>query len=262
MNELFDKNKFDSKRKRKIVTEISDEFNRSRELIKEATSHKKTDIYKAIELIKESILLIDEVVLSDYFKLSNYYHLANDPKSYEILRLLRNSFDKDEVGMYFMNITQVEEKLCTIVYKEKKYKDYIFHFSCWIRSIVIAYACQGRKEPCSGIIHSDDKLKYLAPSKVKKSISELGIKAETIQSMLDNYFQGIISKTDYMSELAWEVEYEDSFRKDFKLNESSGQRADRILREQKLFMEFYNSFLNEDLNVEFKNKINTIANNI
>lgn len=260
MEELFNKDKFSSKKKRNIVTEISKEFEQSRNLIKEATSFKKTNIHKSIELIKKAILLIDEVVLSDYFKLSSYMQLIDANQSFLVLQTLRDSFDEEEVGMYFMNLAQVDEKTCVHYFKEKQYRKYLYSFVMWVRNTTIAFATQGRTPEFENMITNPNKLKYLAPTKVAKCFEKLSKTelTENFKNSLNDYFESKYNTLNSMVKIAKEIQMDTAFREDFNLDGTSGIFSDYILiNEHSDFMIEYKQLINEPFADIYSSQIET-----
>jgi hypothetical protein len=263
MDELFNKNKFNSKKKRFVVTDISQEYKDSRNLIKEATSFKKTDIKKSIELIKEAILMIDEIVLSDYFKLSSYLQIIDIEQSYLVLDKLYNSFDKEEIGMYFMNLAQVDDKICVHHFKEKQYRKYLYSFVSWLRNTTIAFATQGRVSEFENMITNPNKLKYLAPTKIEKCFDKLSKTelAEDFRISINNYFESRHESLDSMVTTAKNVQMDTAHREEYKHDGTSGNFSDYILiNEHREFMDNYNQFISESFETIYINKIEKTLN--
>jgi tetratricopeptide (TPR) repeat protein len=121
-------------------------FDKSRELIKEATVFKNTDIQKAISLIEQAIQICPEFITEDTFKLAGYYHLAGTfEKAYKILFDLLNEMKlKSTFTIYNAKKSQVYEKICTLCYTDKKFNEYIFYYSLKRYNTNLAIYTQGR----------------------------------------------------------------------------------------------------------------------
>lgn len=246
MIEIFNKNKFNSKRFKPVLSYVSIEYKRSRELIKEANFYKKSDINHAIELIIKSILLIDEVYLSDYLKLSNYYHIARNDNAYKVLSLLKESFDVDDCAMYFMNLAEVDNYFCITYYSDKDYLNYLFHYCSWLRNTVIAFGSQGRTEDLKRLISNQNKLQYLSSSKLMKSLIESKIDKENFNDNINTYVSNISLKAEIMANIVNNLKNNKNYYNNIITDENSGQRANRILKNDQLFYQSYNFFLNEN----------------
>nr|MBP7399837.1 hypothetical protein [Chitinophagales bacterium] len=150
------------------------EYEKSRKILKSATEKKETDIEGAITLIKEAIKICPEKILDDYFKLANYYYIANKKdQTFGLLEKLINDFDINEIGMYNMNKSLVNDKLCILHYKGNDYVLYLKNYSFWLYNTAVAFACQGRASELKNIIENPNKLDYLAPTKVNNCFKKL-----------------------------------------------------------------------------------------
>lgn len=240
----------------KLVTEYKsltdDKFERSRQLLKEATSLKDTNIEQAISAIEQAIRICPEHVMSDYFKLSHYHHLAgNIEKAYTTHKDLLTGLDIEDIGMYNMRRSQVFNKLCTLAYKDKNYGEYLYYYCSWLYNTVIAMACQGRKSELFGIMDNEDKLCYLAPTKVNSSFKKLGKESnkEIFNDTLIKFFDTHRNTVTIMSEKAYQID-NDTNIDSYRVNESIGQRSNRLLKKCEDFMAAYRS-LNDEQFVNF-----------
>jgi len=231
----------------------SKEFEESQRLIKEATSLKKNDLKKAIELIEKAIQTYDDGAHSNYIKLANYNHDAgNKLESYSILDNLITLKSPDKFGMYNMHIAEILEKKCVLLYKDKNYKEYIVTYLQWLNNIILAFSCQGRKEELINTISTKNYFEYLAPTKVLGSLKKLSLeeKQDEINLILKHYFESIKQDLFILVKLSEDALFNTSV-KEFKFNESIGERSERILKKNQTFIQSYkrlnNNFFNETI---------------
>ena len=113
---------------------MEDLFEKSRELIKEATSYKKSDINKAISLIEEAIEINPEISISYNFKLASYIHLSGDSdRAFQVYGSLLGNVDYNDIGKYNRDIATITFETSKQLFKDGKYIDYLFYkyFSEW-----------------------------------------------------------------------------------------------------------------------------------
>jgi len=152
------------------------QFEKSRELIKKATSFKKDDINKAISIIEEAIKVCPEKVEDHYFKLANYKYFAGEKvEAYKVLTNLLDSLDFDDISMYNMSSSTIYQKICILNYKDKNYEEYITNYLKWHYHLTIAFACQGRESEFMNSINIKDFFIYLAPTKINNSLKKLNL---------------------------------------------------------------------------------------
>ena len=121
-----------------------DAFDRSRELLKQATSLKDADIEQAIALIRQAIETCPEKVLGDYFKLANYIQKAGrHDDAFAVLRQLMPEEGPDS-HFFHMNASEIEGKMALLLYREKRYKDFVWYkcSSAWNRAIGLSRLCR------------------------------------------------------------------------------------------------------------------------
>ena len=233
------------------------DLDKSRQLLKQATSLKDTDINKAISLIEQAIKICPERILNDYFKLANYYHIAGyKDKAYTTLQQLLDNIDFNDIGMYNMDRSQVFDKFCTLSYKDKDYEQYIHFYCFWLYNITVAFACQGRKEELKNIIDNRDKLNYLAPTKINGSFKKIDKEPnkQEFNDKLLSYFDDHRQVLTEMANKAYEID--SSFESDeLRINESIGQRSNRLLRKDDKFMTVYKSFNSDQFKKFIENNL-------
>lgn len=225
-------------------------YDKSRELLKDATSQKDVDINTAILLINEAIEICPEKILSDYFKLANYYHLAcKKEEAYDLLQKTINDLDANEIGMYNMNKSSVYDKICTLNYKDNLFNLYLHNYSMWYYNTTLAFACQGRRMELKNIVDATNKLGYLAPTKVNcsfKKLNKLSIK-DQFNDRLNNFISSLSNTLTEMANKAY------NFRFPFEsesiiIGETSGQREDRLLSKDNSFVTSYRQLNSNDFN--------------
>jgi hypothetical protein len=227
-----------------VTNSTEDDFDKSRQLLKQATSFKNTDINKAIALIEQAIDTSPERILSDYFKLANYYHISdNTDRAYSTHQNLLENLDINDIGMHYMDRSQIFDKLCTLSYKDKYYEQYLHYYCLWLYNTTVAFACQGRKEELNNIISNRDKLDYLAPTKVNGSFKRLGKESskQEFNDKLFEYFDNQQETLTKMADKAYEIDYS-SNPEEFRFNESVGQSSNRLLKKEDKFMVAYKSY--------------------
>lgn len=237
-----------------------EDYDKSREILKQATSFKSDDINKAIALIKQAIKVSPEHNMTDYFKLANYYHISgNAVKAYSIYQDQLDNLDINDIGMYNMDRSQVFQKLCTFSYKEKKYSQYLKHYCFWLYNTTVAFACQGRKEELNSIIGNRNKLDYLAAKKVNGSFKKLGkeLSKEEFNDKLIEFFDNQKVALTQMAKAAHEIDRPFHPEKGVP-GESRGQRSNRLLKEQENFMSAYHSFNTEQFDKYYKTTLQPI----
>lgn len=230
-------------------------FDKSRDLIKEATAFKKTDIQKAISLIEQAIQICPETILDDKFKLSGYYHLADDAeKAYGILfDLLNEMKESSTYTMYNMNKMQIYEKICTLCFTDKKFLDYIFYYSLQRFNTNLAIYTQGRRADYERGNDTFDAFGTSYSTKIntcfKKINKESNIK--TFSEKFADFFNS--HKQDLMFIL--EKSHSALWTKDLDMTkmESVGERANRILKADKEFVRIVTKYTDEYF-VTFYNK--------
>ena len=237
--------------------DYSDEnaFDKSRELIKKATSYKKSDIYKAIELIEKSIKCCPEKVLSDYFKLANYYFLADKKKkAFEVHYQLLENFNPNDITMFNMNKTQIYDKLCILFYKDKNYEQYLYYYCLWLYNIIVSAACQGTIEHLINMINEEDQLKFLAPTKVNGCFRKLKKESnrQVFNNKLTEYLKDKKNILIEMAKIAHNIENK-SDNDDFLYEATYGEQKNSLLRKNKKFIDHYN-YVNSNDFVNFYSK--------
>ncbi|MQY78531.1 MAG: hypothetical protein GH151_04940 [Bacteroidetes bacterium] len=118
---------------------MADPYEKSRELIKEATSLKKTDINKAISLTKEAIKSYPN--FDYYFKLASYYQLSgNNNEAFSVIGKLVGELDFNDVINYNTRIHQIFTEKAKLLYNVQDWVDYFFSlcFSLWNDLISVA----------------------------------------------------------------------------------------------------------------------------
>jgi predicted TPR repeat methyltransferase len=93
-------------------------FDKSRELIQEATEHKKSDIIKAINLIEQAINISPQKIFSDYFKLADYLHIAGQyDKAYSVYTQLIATLNPED-----LSISLILSLLTSVKFTEHSHK--------------------------------------------------------------------------------------------------------------------------------------------
>ena len=239
------------------IRTAQDSFFKSRDLLQQATNYKDKDIVKAISLIKEAIHICPESVSDDQFKLADYYHIANNKeKAFETLHKLLYSFDINDITMFNQSNTQVYDKLCNLSYKDKNYENYLQYYCFWIYNVILADVCQGRKNGLKSILDNRDKLDYLAPTRVKGSFQKLdkvSIKQEFNNKLVEFFNRQREALTEMVNKT-----YEAFNSAEIRVNESSGQRNNRLMQRDSKFMINYKNFNNKQFKDFFKNDLNPL----
>lgn len=163
-------------------------------LIKQATQLKKeNNISEAIDLIKRAIQTSPNIP-SYGFKLSNYLHSAGrKEEAYAVLVDMKN-INSDSLGMANMNYSLIIEKELTLLFKDKKYQEYMKSYFIWLYNRILAHASQenfAKENLLEKMINTKSLLDYLAPKKMCKCLKELGIEniKEDLHNTLFEYFK-------------------------------------------------------------------------
>ncbi len=222
-------------------------FDKSRDLIKESTSFKKTDIQRSISLIEQAIQICPEFILEDKFKLSGYNHLAgNIEKAYNILFDLLNEMKLSSTyTIYNMYKMQVYEKICTLCFKDKKFLDYIFYYSLQRYNTNLAIYTQGRRADYERGKENFDLFGASYSTKINSCFKKLNKESNTkiFSDKFAEFF--IFHKQDLLfilekSHLAlWTKDY------DITKMESVGERAERILKSDNGFINIATKYTDE-----------------
>jgi hypothetical protein len=234
-----------------------DRFDKSRKLLKQATALKKDNIEQSILFIKDAINICPEKVLSDYFKLANYLFIANHKEeAYSIYFNLLENFDKKEIGMFNMNKSQIYDKLCTLSYKDKNYLNYLMYFSLWIYNTSIAFACQGRTEELANLLNSENKMNYLAPTKVGGSFKKLKKEDQILEfnNLISEYLNNIREILTKMAKKAYKLDHSND-ADSYEFDETFGHRINRLLRKENNFMQYYNTLNSNEFEIFFENNL-------
>lgn len=247
-------------RKRMGLFNMEDSFSKSRDLIKKATSYKNTNIEKAIALIQKAIKLCPEKMLTDYFKLANYYYIANcKDKAYSIHQEILAQLNQKDITMYNMKRASVFEKLCTLSYKDKEFKNYLYYYCLWFFNLAVAFACQGRKGEFEEMLNNQNKLVYLASSKINSSFKKLGkegVKKE-FNTKLDTYYSSITNTLTNMVKKAYRIDHSMDVA-DYRAGESIGETKNRLLRKEGEFMTAYNALNSGDIERFFEDELSPL----
>lgn len=222
-------------------------FEKSRDLIKEATSLKKIDIIKAISLIEQAIEICPHSIIEDKLKLSSYYYVAgNKDKGYDILFSLLSEINLvSEITARNMQRMQVYEKLCILCYSDKKYFDYIYYYTLERYNTNLAVYTMGRKSDYYNNLDTFDKFGTSYSTKIVSCFKKLNKESiiNEFSKKFDEFFQ--IHNKDLMFILEkshkamWQQE------PDFTRAESVGERAERILRSDNEFKVIYSKYTDE-----------------
>jgi hypothetical protein len=237
-----------------------DNFNKSRKLLKQATALKKDNIEQSIILIKDAINVCPEKVLSDYFKLANYLFSANHrEEAYSTHFNLLESFDKKDISMFNMNKSQIYDKLCALSYKDKNYLNYLKYFSLWLYNTAIASACQGRTEELLNLLNTENKMNFLAQTKVRGSFKKLNKedKISEFNNLISEYLNNIREILTIMAKRAHELDFSNDID-NFRFEETVGQRLNRLLRKESEFMEHYRKFNSNQFELYFEDNLSPL----
>ncbi len=240
-----------------LIFEQSDEYYKSYELIKQASEYKKTDILRAIKLINEAI----EIHPSDdyYLKLANYLSDAGQQKeSYDVLNRLLKKYSYNEfINMKNGNRAKIYERITIINFKNKNYKEYIKNSAMYIFNILIGIAIQGRKKEVLGIINHKPFKENFTITKINKAFNLLNLteKENDFYSTVQNYFKKEKIKYIELCKIFESI----SENIDIAFNESVGEYEDRILSENKSFIEIYNSVIEQDFELLIDNQLSKLC---
>ena len=236
---------------------VSPEYEKSRILMKEATAKSATDIHGAVLLLEEAIKICPEN--ADHFKLASYYHKSEQKdKSYAILEKLLSGLNKKDIGMYHMNASGIYEKFCTLLYKDNRFDKYLFYYALWLHDRMVAMAFQGRKEELKNFLSNNDKLEYLAPTKVKGSFKKMNkenVKPEFNQR-LNNYF---VNNSSVLIDIASKAHTAESSSinnlSNYRMGETFGERTNRVLSKDEAFINQYNRFTSLEFKEYFEKEL-------
>ncbi len=222
-------------------------FDKSRELIKEATANKTKDIHKAIYLIEQAINICPEVIIEDKFKLANYYHFAgNKEKAYSILLGLITEINKKSTfNIKNAVLMQIYGQICTLCYSDKKFSDYIFYYSLQRYHTNLAIFTQGRKQDYEITKNTFDAFGASYSKKINYCFKNLQ-KECIIKEFSDKFNEFFNYHRDDLIFILGKT-YSAHLSKDFNLNkpESIGEKVERILQSDNEFIKTITKYSDE-----------------
>ncbi|MGD9493787.1 MAG: hypothetical protein AB7V36_10590 [Bacteroidales bacterium] len=231
-------------------------FDKSRELIKEATANKTKDINKAIYLIEQAINICPEIIIEDKFKLANYYHFAgNKEKAYNILLGLITVMNKKSTfTIRNAVIMQIYGQICTLCFSDKKFSDYIFYYSLQRYHTNLAIFTQGRKQDYEMTKDTFDAFGASYSTKINSCFKNIH-KESIIKEFSDKFNEFFKYHSDDLLFIL-EISYSAHLSKDYNLNspESIGERVERILQSDNEFIEIITKYSDEYF-INFFNQI-------
>ena len=117
---------------------------KAQNLLKEATSLKKSNIDRAILLIKEAMSLVSDSDYSMTFKLASYYHLGGFKKeAYNFIEDALQSCDINDIGMYNMRRAMILDHKRALFDKDKLLKESMKTSRLSSYNRLLGFACQG-----------------------------------------------------------------------------------------------------------------------
>ena len=171
-------------------------FEKSRDLIKEATRLKVIDIEQAITSIRQAIAVCPDKVFDDYFKLANYIQLAGRPdESFGVFRKLLSELNPSDYLFFNMNMSTIDERMSLHLFKETKYKDCIWYGSHSDWNLAVALACQGRFKEYLG------RQKFLDGRNAKKAFKELQL-SDRLDSFKDAFMSIVAANEPQLHRLS------------------------------------------------------------
>jgi hypothetical protein len=170
--------------------------NQISDLLKKATSYKKTDIEQAISLIRQALTIDPDYPCYD--KLKNYLIIANriDEAQELILNLIEES--KDNKNLFnFSNRVGNYESYSGILFKKGLYKEYIFYYSLSKYNALVANALNEQKESINAQLTFLRNKEEFIDKKTNKAFQEIG--AFSNQDLFIKTLYDILKGFDFIS---------------------------------------------------------------
>ena len=146
------------------------------ELLKKATSLKKTNIEESILLIKQAIKISSD--FSSYDKLINYLMIANKMEEAEtvILKLISESKKNDNLFNYSIRKGNYEQ-YTVYLFKQNDYKNYLFYYCLSIFNNIVWCALFDDIKSVKYQLEVLKNKEEFTDKKTNKSFSEIGVSA-------------------------------------------------------------------------------------
>ena len=231
--------------------------NESLELLKKATSFKKSDIERAIVLIRKSIEKYP--ALSSYFKLANYLTIANRAEeANETYLKLINQYKQNDNLFNFSNRFQIYEQYSNFLFKKFFYKEYIFYYCLSTYNELVAWSIENDDNIVKAILSGLKIKESFTDRKTNKAFSELH--SSQNQALFIESFYKILVNFQFktLSDLTYFLKYQKKDRltlesvekgSDWLLWSDQKFRNAILLFDEQIFIEVYKTKLEILLNL-------------
>lgn len=257
LKKIFQTNKslttLDEQKQIEIKTAYVVTDNESLELLKKATSLKKTDIEQAIILIEDSIKKYP--ALSSYFKLANYLTIANrgEEANGTYLKLI-NQYKQNDDLFNFSNRSQIYEQYSNFLFKKNLYKEYIFYYCLSTYNELVGWSIENDDNVVKAILSELKTKASFTDRKTNKAFSELH--SSKNQDLFIESFYKILSSFQFktLSNLTYFLKHQ---KKDRPTLESIEKGSDWLLWSDQKFRNTILLF-DEEIFIElYKTKLET-----
>lgn len=229
------------------------------ELLKKATSLKKTNIGDAILTIKQA-LKIDPIYpcqdkLIKYLILSNRFDEAEDI----ILSSIQESKDPNDI-FNFSNRAVNYEIYSDLLFKKCKYKDYLFYYCLSIYNNIVMDALNEQIPCVKAQLNALKNKEEFTDRKTNKAFQEIG--ASTYQDQFIKTFYEVLNNFNFneLYKLVTFLNHKQSNREELEIYAIENQKTDWLLWSSKEFQGTIILF-NEDFFVDkYKSQLEPILN--
>lgn len=195
--------------------QYSDTYDVSRGMLKEATQLRSVDPRAAIEKIQQAIQLCPEKVLEDYFKLTSYLaDIGEFNEAFAVLRMLGTQESPVNYFFFNMNQSQIDEARARLLFREKRWPDYVW-YACSSRfRRCVALAAQGRFPEVQSLSQEGP----LGERYGKKAFKEMGLmdRKQVFDPAFKSLLESAMPRLQRLSELSpgfiGEREFGDEFK--------------------------------------------------
>lgn len=217
----------------------------------------KNDIETSILMLKESIKLSPEIKFDYYYKLAQCYWISSRKKeAFQVYNDLICVLDRKDFYNYHANVAEVTEKISIKRIAENELTEFIKSHFILIFSQVLSMACRGNTLELTDFFKYYPKIQYTGSTRFLRFVKNLnGQNERKICDTLDKYFETNRQRLFEMSKIAENVIHEN------KESLNTYKRAEvfnSIIRKNKTFMQYYNSFDGNDFITFFDRHIKSV----
>lgn len=229
------------------------------ELLKKATSFKKTNIEEAILLIKQALKL--DPVYPCYDKLVNYLILANkfDEAEEIILSLIQKSKEPGDIDNFSKRASNYSI-YSEFLFKKKLYKEYIFYYCLSIYNRMTFDALNEQVDSVKAQLKALKDKEELTDRKTNKAFQEMGMSAS--QDLFIKTFYEALNDFDFnaLYKLVNFLIHKQANKVDLEIYAYENQKKDWLLWSNKEFKDTITLFDESLFTDKYKNILEPILN--